>query len=127
MCLSFPEENFVYVDENQGFVTVCLTLTNVVQSTMTQIWADIISVDGTAMGNLFYWETAQMNPDSQCEPSIITCIQDILCCWQQDYILLHFELLSLADLLILVKIKNLAAIELSYSYQFTKILKQSTR
>lgn len=41
----------MYVDENQGFVTVCLSLSNVVQSTMTQIWADIISVDGTAMGN----------------------------------------------------------------------------
>lgn len=50
VCLSFPEDNSVYVDENDGFVSVCLILTNIVQPTLSEIWADVVSSDDTAMG-----------------------------------------------------------------------------
>ena len=40
----------MYVEEAQGFVTICLLLSGVEEPTEAEIWADVTSQDGTAMG-----------------------------------------------------------------------------
>ena len=45
--LSFVQEEYM-VDEDDGYVMVCLVLGGVVESTQSQIWANVSSVDGDA-------------------------------------------------------------------------------
>ena len=48
--ISFAQEEYM-VDEDDGYVMVCLVLDGVVNSTQSQIWVNVSSVDGdTAVG-----------------------------------------------------------------------------
>lgn len=47
--LSFNDSQ-IYVDESEGVVNVCLELRNVSEPTQAQIWADIVSNNGSAIG-----------------------------------------------------------------------------
>ena len=45
--LSFVQEEYME-DEDDGYVMVCLVLGGVVESTQSQIWVNVSSVDGDA-------------------------------------------------------------------------------
>lgn len=51
--IGFVEEE-IFVDEGQGSVRVFVELTDVDIPTQTQIWADIISENSSALGMLNY-------------------------------------------------------------------------
>jgi hypothetical protein len=40
----------IYVEEDQGVAAICLQLDGVNEPTQAQIWADIVSRAGTALG-----------------------------------------------------------------------------
>jgi hypothetical protein len=49
--LGFVEEE-IYVDEDES-AEICLQLRDVNIPTQTQIWANVVSEDGSAIGNIF--------------------------------------------------------------------------
>jgi hypothetical protein len=53
--VSFNSSETIYVDENQQVTNVCLELRNVSQPTEDEIWVNVATVEGSAMGECMGW------------------------------------------------------------------------